>query len=50
LYRAKLNLGEAMNQLDKGSGTQFDAKIVEKFLLMLNNFDIMAKEVAYTYQ
>lgn len=34
-YRAKLDLDTAVNQLIYGSGTQFDSRIVEKFVNLL---------------
>ncbi len=50
LYRSKLNLEEAKNQLIKGSGIQFDPKVVEVFIKLLEEFEKMKEEVAYTYE
>lgn len=49
-YRSKLDLGEAINQLLIGSGTQFDSRIVSKFTEMLGNYAEMEKEIAYTFE
>ena len=48
--RSKLSLDEAINQLIGGSGTQFDSRVVEKFVSMLGSYPDMVKEVACTYQ
>lgn len=50
LYRRRLNLREAKAQLIKGSGTQFDKSIVDKFIELLDEYDSMVKEVAATYE
>jgi len=44
-YRSKLHLEEAKKQLAINSGTQFDPVIVEKFLGLLDNFDLMSSEI-----
>jgi putative nucleotidyltransferase with HDIG domain len=49
-YRSKLSLDEAVNQLITGSGTQFDSRVVEKFVNMLEGFSDMEKEIAGTYR
>lgn len=49
-YRSKLDLGAAIGQLTGGAGTQFDARVVEKFVAMLVNYSEMEKEVACTYE
>jgi HD-GYP domain-containing protein (c-di-GMP phosphodiesterase class II) len=38
-----------VKQLIIGSGTQFDSRIVDKFVNMLENFEEIEKELAYTY-
>lgn len=48
-YRSKLDLNSAVNQLLGGAGTQFDKKIVEKFVLMLENYNVIKDEIAFTY-
>jgi len=50
LYRSKLNLEDAKNQLVGGAGTQFDSLVVEKFIKLLENHENMVKEVAATYE
>jgi putative nucleotidyltransferase with HDIG domain len=47
--RSKLDLDSAVKQLIIGSGTQFDSRIVDKFVNMLENFEEIEKELAYTY-
>jgi HD-GYP domain-containing protein (c-di-GMP phosphodiesterase class II) len=49
-YRAKLDLEEAVSELKKGSGTQFDSKIVDTFISILERYDSMVDEVAATYE
>jgi putative nucleotidyltransferase with HDIG domain len=49
-YRSRLKFEEARNQLIQGSGTQFDAEVVEKFIHQLTDFEQMAKEVASTFE
>ncbi len=45
LYRSRLSLDEAKNQLIMGAGQQFDAKVVDVFLKLLDNYDEMSKEL-----
>lgn len=45
MYRSKLNLEEAKNQLIHNAGTQFDAQIVERFLFILKDFDSLQGEI-----
>lgn len=49
-YRSKLKLEEAKVQLQNGAGTQFDDKVVEVFLKLLDSFEEMAEEVACTFE
>ncbi len=49
-YRKKLGLEEAKIQLLKGTGTQFDENVVNKFIELLDDFDSITKEVAATYE
>lgn len=46
IYRSKLELNEAKEQLDKGAGTQFDKNIVDAFIKLLENYDDMEKEMS----
>jgi len=48
-YRSKLNLSEAKNQIIANSGTQFDSEVVEKFLVLLDDYETMQKEIEYTF-
>lgn len=52
LYRTKLNLEEARQQLLNGAGTQFDEKIVELFLKLVDGvgYGEMLRETAATYE
>lgn len=49
IYRTKMDLTKAEEQLILGKGTQFDANIVDIFLKCLENYDIMQIEVENTY-
>lgn len=44
-FRVKLTLNEAKNQLLDGAGTQFDARVVEHFIELLENNEEVKKEV-----
>jgi putative nucleotidyltransferase with HDIG domain len=44
-FRIKLKLDEAKKQLLNGSGTQFDAEVVNKFIDLLENNEEVQKEV-----
>ncbi|AEV68442.1 HD domain-containing phosphohydrolase [Acetivibrio clariflavus] len=48
-YRSKLNLEEAINQFKMYSGTQFDPVVVDKLLVLLENYDFMQREIAATF-
>ncbi len=52
LYRSKLNLEEAKQQLLNGSGSQFDEDIVPVFIKLLDGtgYGEMLKETAATYE
>lgn len=50
LYRSKLELEEAKEQLIEGAGTQFDKEIVGVFIKELDDFGQMVSEVAATYE
>ncbi len=49
LYRSKLGLKEAIFQLQKNAGTQFDARIVEVFVDILRDYEKMKIELQYTF-
>jgi HD-GYP domain-containing protein (c-di-GMP phosphodiesterase class II) len=49
LYRNKLNLDDTKRQLMNGSGTQFDEKVVEIFINMLENEDLVVCEIESDY-
>lgn len=44
-YRIKRSLEEAKGQLTAGRGTQFDARVVDAFLVLLENYDAMRAEI-----
>lgn len=48
-YRSKLHLEEAKKQLALNAGTQFDPKVVEKFLIILEDFDSLHSEIDKMY-
>jgi len=48
-YRSKLKLEEAISQFRLNAGTQFDPVIVEKMLMLLDNYELMQKDIAATY-
>lgn len=52
LYRSKLNLSEATEQLISGAGTQFDESIVKVFINMIDGdgYEQMVAETAATYE
>ena len=50
LYRNKLDLQEAIVQLNAGSGTQFDGEIVQKFIELLKNYGELEKEISYSFE
>lgn len=52
LYRSKLNLSEAKEQLISGAGTQFDESIVKVFINMIDGdgYEQMVAETAATYE
>jgi putative nucleotidyltransferase with HDIG domain len=49
IYRTKMELSRAIDQLIQGKDTQFDGKIVNVFLKCLDEYDIMQAELADTY-
>lgn len=52
LYRSKLNLEEARQQLINGAGTQFDEKVVANFIRLVDSegYGQMLAETAATYE
>ena len=49
VYRTKMDLSQAIEQLEKGKGTQFDEKVVDVFEKLLEDFPKMKEELASTY-
>ena len=49
IYRTKMDLDRAIEQLIQGKNTQFDGQIVDVFLKCLDEYDIMQAELADTY-
>ena len=49
LYRSKLSLEDAKEQLIEGSGSQFDSQVVEIFIKLLDNYEDMRKQVEHTF-
>lgn len=49
IYRTKMDIDRAKEQLIQGKDTQFDGRIVDVFLKCLENYDIMQLELADTY-
>ena len=48
-YRKKLSFAQAVEQLEEGKGSQFDARLVEGFREVLKNYDAIAEELQWTY-
>lgn len=48
-YRKKLSFAQAVDQLEEGKGSQFDARLVEGFREVLKNYDAIAEELQWTY-
>lgn len=48
-YRSKLSLDETIEQFKTYSGTQFDPQVVEMLLKILDNYDLMLKELSGTF-
>ena len=49
VYRTKLDIDKAIEQLILGKGTQFDASVVDVFVDLLSNYDKMQEDVKNTY-
>lgn len=49
LYRSKLDLSEAISQLEKNAGTQFDTDVVKVFVELLKDYDSMQEELQATF-
>ena len=49
LYRSKIDLEEAKQQLIGASSTQFDGDVVRSFLKLLDNFEDMKEELNNTF-
>jgi HD-GYP domain-containing protein (c-di-GMP phosphodiesterase class II) len=48
-YRSELTLDEAAAELLRGKGGQFDPKIVDVFLNILEHYDEIKEELKWTY-
>lgn len=48
-YRANMSFEQAVDELKRGSGTQFDAEMVACFLEVLRDFDRIREELDWTY-
>ena len=49
LYRSKLGLNEAILQLKNNAGTQFDAEIVDIFVEILKDYELMNDDLQFTF-
>ena len=49
VYRTKMDLAQAIEQLEKGKNTQFDEKVVVAFIELLEDFEKMKEELSDTY-
>lgn len=49
-YRENLTLEQAIDQLVQGKGTQFDQRIAEVFIEILKNYEMIRREIAWTYE
>ena len=50
VYRDRLSLDSAIQELIRGKNTQFDAAIVDVFLKVLGNYDQILEEIKWTYE
>lgn len=50
LYRSKMELDDAINQLKNASGSQFDADVVEKFIFLLCDFEQMQEDLKDSFE
>ncbi len=48
-YRKAKPLAEAVSELEKGRGTQFDAAVVDAFLSVLGDYDHIKQQITWTY-
>ena len=48
-YRKALPLDSAKQELEKGAGSQFDPNLVPIFLDILEHYDKLEQELAWTY-
>ncbi len=49
VYRTKMDLSQAIEQLERGKNAQFDAKVVDVFVELLKDYPKMKEELASTY-
>ena len=50
VYRNRLSLDHARNELIKGKGNQFDPHIVDIFLTLLDDYDQLSNDIKWTYE
>ncbi len=48
-YRASRSLDYAVSELRNGAGTQFDPRMVDAFLPLLSDYDMMCKDIDWTH-
>ena len=49
-YRKSLGYEKAVKELIEGKNTQFDPDIVDAFLIILNDYEKIKEELAWTYE
>ncbi|MCX7708611.1 MAG: DUF3369 domain-containing protein [Clostridia bacterium] len=49
VYRNRLELNEAIEQLTNASGTQFDPEVVDKFVKLLDRFEGLPGDIEYAF-
>lgn len=49
-YRNKLSLESSIKQLIQGKGTQFDSRLVDLFLQVLEDYDTIAEQLQWTHE
>ncbi len=50
VYRNRLSLDEARNELIKGKNKQFDAQLVDLFLTLLDDYEKISADIKWTYE
>lgn len=49
-YRDSLSFDEAVKELERCRGTQFESEIVDEFLNILKNYDTLRKQLEWTFE